>query len=264
MGTFNTYVVAQWDRPLTELRANAALEHLGADEGFSWARADGRQCFAPEGEFYGGELLPPITEIEREVEGPVLGLGVASSHWEVAFNLRGAPCWIAAEGSDETPGAYFEELMTRHWGRPWQTGAAAALAEWVSPWAQVNAAVVAVTLTIPHLLAEAKLADLQRVLTLAPQRGHPWWSIYGSDSVSESDIPGALYAIDAYSLIVSNLVLPYEEGCVPGLALVFTSTGFGLWDRVNSAWSRAPELTYKAALSELAPLLVALGWSPLR
>jgi hypothetical protein len=260
MGTFSTYVIARWDHPLTELEANTALDGAEPDEGFSWTRPDGWQCFAPDGSFYGNELLPPIEEIEREVGGPVLGLGLAGTHWEVGFILRGERCWIASGGSDEHPAEHFESQMANRWGSNWPHTAAAALDDWASAFAHVDVLALSAVLTVTHLQAEGKLADLQCALTLAPEPGDVWWDYRGPDPVEVAEVPQAFYAIDAYSLSIPDVVMPLAAVYQRGLVLAFTASGVGIWDRRSSAWYRTPDLAYGDALTELSRLLVARGW----
>lgn len=53
-----SFVLARWDRPLTELAVNAGLGAVVPDRELSWRRADGWQCLAPEGWLWFHHLAP--------------------------------------------------------------------------------------------------------------------------------------------------------------------------------------------------------------
>lgn len=240
MSLTNTYVIARWDRPLEELRVNEVLAHTTGDEALSWTRGDGWQCFAPDGEFYRGELVPPVVEIQDEVGGPVLGLGVQSSdHWEVAFVLDGTVRWLAGGPSEEGSSAHFEAEMVQHWGADWCAAGARALSRWARPVADVDPRAIEAVLDAPHRYQELKLADLQRILTLTPDQDDPWWANWSLPGTPEHDVPGALYMV-----VLSDLVLPPGHRSLGGraldLALTFTPNGVGIWDRAARTWAQDP------------------------
>lgn len=275
MGYHMTAVLAKWDRPLRELSASAELG-LGADvddesitdESISWTRPDGWQCFAPT-EFYrsgpGYGLVPPVGQMQQEIGGPVLGLGVDSTdHWEVAFVLEGQERWIAAGPSEEGSSAHFESQMVRAWGADWIAGATAGLIAWASPFATVDPLALHALLSVDHLFGQVKLADLQRLLSLVPEPEHPWWTDgLGSAAGDETRIPDARYAVDAEALGGLDLIGPTEDFRRKTFALVFTGTGVGIWDFDTNAWTCDPVLRQQEAVSRLGQLLRTRGWKPI-
>ncbi|GEA87282.1 hypothetical protein [Cellulomonas cellasea] len=255
MGFSITSVVAQWGRPLTGLAVNRALDSAEPDESMSWSRPDGWQCYTPQG-FYGAGIVPPVRQIADEVGGPVLGLGVESSaHWRVAFMLDGELHGVAAGGSEDGEPEEFEADNVFRWGEDWRMGAAQALAAWVAPFAAVDPAALRAVLTVRHLFAQDTMRDLLRVLTLVPRRNDPYW-----DAIHESEIPGALYAVDASDLALPDLVRPRDRRPAGDVALVFTRTGVGIWDRRKSDWLREPVHPYDDGLAELPVVLEPYGW----
>lgn len=259
MSTSITLVVARWAQPLTGLRANAALGDVVADATWSWRRADGWQCFSPDGQFYDGRLLPPVEEIERETGGPVLGLGVESSvHWEVGFRLEGRPCWIADGPSERGSADDVADAMVRLWGTDWRRAAASALARWAGPGLEVRPDALEAAMSVPWLFAEDAVADLLRLLTLVPDESAV--AAPHLARVQEASIPGALYAVDAAGLHLDGISEPADAYGTPGAALVLTALGYGIWDRPTAAWAVRPGLAYDAAESALREHLLERGW----
>lgn len=257
-----SYVIAPWDRPLAQLRANDALADLEVDPGYSWERADGWQCFAPT-DFYGDEPMPPVERIQKEVGGPVLGMYVlSSSDWELAFCLDGEiqsfrPFPHYAEADE----AHLAE-MTSRWGPDWLTGVSAGLVRWASPFAQVDASAVRATVAAPFVYPEDRLGQLQRVLTLVPAADHPWWGAPSPFAMRADEIPGARWFINPIALNVEGLGAPGDHYSHPKrqLVLALTTTGFGIWDRDPGTWAREPDLSLETALDHLAELLFDRGW----
>lgn len=265
MGFSITYVIARWNRPLAELTANTALVNgSDPDPQYSWDRADGWQCFAPEG-FYDGRLVPPVVRIQTEVGGPVLGMGVeSSSHWRAAFHLDGELRWIAAGPSEDGASEEYEAEMIARWGPDWQAGAAAGLAAWAAPWAHVDAGAIEAVLRVPHLFPENKLADLQRMLTLVPAAEHRWWESWNYGAIHEDEVPHASYAVNATQVNIVGLMPPADRyiNRTGEIALALTDSGYGLWDRDTSGWVHDPTLPLDDALTMLTHVLPARRWRP--
>ncbi|ROS30566.1 hypothetical protein [Cellulomonas sp. PhB150] len=261
MSIYATYIVARWDRPLTELRINNAIEHLVVEGPYSWARTDGWQCLVPEEVFYAGDVIPPVALIEEETRGPVLGLGVESSSvWHVAFRAGRTVRRVSAGAESGYP-VELEHAMVQSWGHQnWRMRAAESLAGWAAPFADVSAMGLAAAMEAPHIFAESKLDDLKRLLTLVPDRGHPWWSFGRATTVRESDVPGAIYAVDGFALRVPGWRPPVGEFREPGLAVVRTVEGWRIWDRVRTTWLRDSVAELQTVLLDLAALVAARGW----
>lgn len=262
MGLSLTYVIARWDRPLVELQVSSALINLDIDEGFSWHRPDGWQCLTPT-EFYDRALLPPVLAIQDEVGGPVLGMGVeSSSEWELAFVLDGELQRFARYPGESESDEAHEAEMTSRWGADWLTGVSEGLRRWAAPFADVDASAVRAALAAPHVWAQGKLADLQRVLTLVPPLDDRWWDLWSTFAVPDAEVPGSRYAVNAVALSIPGLLSPERAFMEPSheLALVWTDSGFGIWDRDPRTWARDPFLSLDAAVDELAALLPARGW----
>lgn len=261
MGFSIAYVIARWDRPLAELSANEALASLDVDEGYSWERADGWQCFAPV-DFYGDEAMPPVERIQDEVGGPVLGMYVlSSSEWELGFRLNGELQRFRPHPSEDESDEEHAEEMTRRWGSDWLAGVSSGLVQWASQFTQVDQGAVHAALAAPHLFPEDTLAALQRVLTLVPADDHAWW---GDRSAypSPERIPGARLTISTIALDLPGLHAPANRysDLERQLTLVLMDTGFGVWDHGAGAWARKPNMSLETVLHELAVLLPERGW----
>jgi hypothetical protein len=263
-----TFVVAQWDRPLTELRVNERLdppEWSAPDEELSWSRADGWQCFVPEAACYDEDvLLPPVREIAGETGGMVLGLTtVQNDHYELAFIEGGALRSIAYGPYDGTSEDVYERQMVVEWGEPWRTAAAASLHRWAEPFPGVSQFALWGALSVPQVFAQHTAFDLLRLLTLVPDEG----------AVEEDqdplniglrwteEIPGAVYAIDNRSIIHPGLESSGNRWLHRDLALAFTDSGVGVWSLAGSRWHTEPVRDLTGALDALRQELRRQGWT---
>jgi hypothetical protein len=264
----NTFLVARWERPLTELAVNGRLDPVDMrepDPGLSWTRADGWQCLAPEGAYYDGELVPPVPEVAAETGGPVLGAGVSRSHhYRLSFIEGGELRSIAVGPSEDQRSGVFRREMVERWGEPWRNEAAASLRRWAAPFADASYIAIFGALAIEQVEAQYTLFDLLKLFTLVPDgndadgtdRGFlrdAWWL---------RDVPDAVYAIEAGNIQHLDLVRPMGDYRHRELVLAFTDRGVGLWNLQESRWEKAPTADLRATLEDLRGRLRRQGWTP--
>jgi hypothetical protein len=261
-----TFVVAQWDRPLTELSVNDQLdppEWSDPEETLSWSRADGWQCFVPDGAFYDG-LIPPVREIADETGGMVLGLStMQNDHYRLAFIEGGALRSIAYGPYDGTGGELYARQMAAHWGEPWQVAAAASLRRWAQPFTGVSQFALWGALSVPQVFAQDTVFDLFRLLTLVPDGGTipvdedpPDYQLRWAE-----EIPGAVYAIDNRCISHHGLTSPDNPWLHRDLALAFTDSGVGVWSQAQSRWHTEPFQDLTRALNAIRQELRLRGWT---
>jgi hypothetical protein len=236
VGLDNTFVVAQWDRPLTSLAVNNRIEPEDVrepDPNLSWTRADGWQCYAPLGGYYDGALVPPVRDITEETRGLVLGIGVArSDHYRISFLQDGEIQTLANGWYHEYEQSDFEREVVNGWGEPWRVRAAEGLKRWAEPIADVSWLGLFAAIRVPRVFAEATIYDVLRLLTLVPDPNDPpWWH----------DIPGADYAVDGNDISdPTRTSLP--RGVIPrhNIVLAFTADGPGVWSMERARWASPP------------------------
>lgn len=273
MGYVASLLLARWDRPLIELAANEQLNgHWDAEEEFSWSRADGWQCYAPNGfwidfEHPGGELYvkpahrrqyvaPPVVEIEAEIGGPVLTAGATNDYYRLTF-IEGDQVRTVARGflDPDRNEEYHEREMVERWGQDWPAAAAASLKRWAAPFVDVPLAGLTGALSLDQVFTYLCMYDVFRLLTLVPDPDEPpWWA----------KIPDAVWAIEPSDATDIRCYVDETADSPPNpLVLAYTADGIGIWDTSQRRWlaDRSTDLDQQLELLR-AELQTEYGWTP--
>lgn len=252
-------LLAQWPRPLRELRAAETLrwvsdkpEHQVLDP-LSWQRPDGWQCFVPVGYWKAG---PPVTEVAAEVDGLVLGAAVYRSDYYQLQGIYEGKVWtIAAGGLEDQSASQTRRQMIEAWGRPWQAEAARMLVRWAQPIAPLSLVGVFAALTMKRVFREHALFDVFQLLTLVENPEEPpWWEM--------AEIPQCEYALQPRDIFFKNLDRPHDSpDDHRDLALAFTPAGAGVWSMQGHDWKVAPTAAFEETMAPFQDLLVEQGWT---
>ncbi|MFG3602612.1 hypothetical protein [Micromonospora chersina] len=260
MGFDNTFLLARWDHPLTALTAHRRIEGWSDEPvpDLSWSRDDGWQCYAPDGGYYDGELVPPVLDIAAETGGPVLGIGVARSDFYRLSFIEVDELRTVAHGgySDANPADIRREMVDR-WGQHWPNEAAASLTTWAASFgAKVSNVGLWGALATPQVFAEQTVFDVLALLTLVPNPlEQQWWS---------RDIPDGRYAIHARDVGhrgMWGLKRPDDVWNREDLVLAFTDAGVGAWSLDRRRWESDLSRDLSTGVEGLRENVLRQGWT---